>query len=399
MTSTEFESLLYFWGSLIFFGAVWIAMLWQSRSRVLGDGVYRIPGARRIRRGAYERRLETLLEELKRRGVPAESRPDKDDLVDRRHRMAVGRCVSLLLQVVPVLNVVLPFLWVTSFAPTSTPPFWMFAALVGFGAVSLALMAADERAATVSDAAGIVTVEATCFLETLLVPKRRRSQDSALDAHGRAFGHLCQALRAQARHTTRRMPAATRERVGENTERLIAALAEANQRYLFGEGADRDTAVRDLSRLVADALRRSCRPRAQRDSLVVVDAALLAHAPQPDAAGTAAEPLRSRLLVGTGRLAVAVGLFGGAFLFRGEGGASVLLVGVGVATVALVLPPLREALLRFGGLVLGAFGGSSGGGIPETPPLEPSPPEPAPAAPCPHCADRSPVTAGSRPVG
>ncbi|MFG2628594.1 hypothetical protein [Streptomyces sp. NPDC048473] len=110
------------------------------------------------------------------------------------------------------------------------------------------------------------------------------------------------------RHTARTMPPEARERVRAITERLIAALADGNQRYLFCEGADRDTAVRDLSSLVAGALRHSCRPRAQRDSLVIVDAVLLAEAPEPDPMGTATEPLRSRLLAGAGRIAVAVGL-------------------------------------------------------------------------------------------
>ncbi|MFE3180112.1 hypothetical protein ACFXKR_04305 [Streptomyces violascens] len=395
MTQTEFENLFSVWGSLTVFEVVWIAVLWRSRSRVLGKGVYWIPGARRIRRGAYERRLETLLEELKRRDVPAESLPDKDDLVDRRHRVATGRCVSLLLQVVPVLNVVLPFWWATSIARTSTTPFWVFAAVAGFGVVSIALMTADERAVTVSDAAGVVTVDAVRFLETLLIPKRRRTQDSALDAHGRAFGRLCQALRAQARHTTRRMPAAVRARVGENTERLIAALADANQRYLFGEGTDRDTAERALSLLVAGALRHSCRPRGQRDSLVVIDAALLADAPEPDAAATAAEPFRSRLLAGAGKAAVAVGLLAGAVLFPGGGAVSGLLAAAGLASVALVCPPLREAMHRARELLPG--GPSTGDNEPKATDEEQSrPPVPVP---CPQCAEHSPVTAGARPVG
>ncbi|MEV8287063.1 hypothetical protein [Streptomyces niveus] len=400
MTRTAFENYSALWGGLTFFEAIWIAVLWRTRTRVLGVGVYRTPGARRVRRGACDRRVDGLLAKLESKGVPAEGRPDKDQLVDRWHRIVAGRCVSALLQVVPILVVVLPFWWATALArTTAVTPFWMFAAVAGFGAVSITLLAADERAAVVSDPAGTVTVESIRFLEMLLMPAGRRSQDSALEVHGKVFGRLRNALRAHARHGTRTMPPDIRERVRETTERLIGALADANQRYLLGEGPGRETAEHDLSRLVADVLRHSCRPRAQRDSLVIVDATLLADVPKPDEAGTVAEPLRSRLLAGMGRLAVAMGLFAGAFLFRGEGEASVLLVGVGVATVALVLPPLREALLRFGGLVLGAFGGLSGGGVPETPHGEPSPPEPASATPCPHCADRSPVTAGSRPVG
>lgn len=397
MTRTAFENYSALWGGLTFFETIWIAALWQTRSRALGNAVYWIPGARRIRRGACERRVDALLAKLESKGVPADGRPDKEELVDRWHRIVAGRCVSVLLQVVPILVVVLPFWWATSLArTTAVTPFWMFAAVAGFGAVSITLLAADERAAAVSDAAGTVTVESIRFLEMLLIPAGRRSQNSALDVHGKVFGRLRNALRAHARHGTRTMPPDIRERVRETTERLIAVLTDANQRYLLGEGPDPETAERDLSRLVADVLRHSCRPRAQRDSLVIVDAALLANASHPDGAGTVAEPLRSRLLAGAGRLAVAVGLFAGAFLFRGEGEASGLLVALGVATAALVLPQLREAMLRFGGLV---FGGSPGGGEPATPHVEPSPPQPASTTPCPHCADRSPVTAGTRSVG
>ncbi|MFC5955407.1 hypothetical protein ACFP51_13195 [Streptomyces pratens] len=77
------------------------------------------------------------------------------------------------------------------------------------------------------------------------------------------------------------MPPATRERVRASTEQLIAAFADADQRYLLGEVADRDSALRDLSRLVAGALRHSCRARYRRDSLVIVDARLLADVPSP----------------------------------------------------------------------------------------------------------------------
>ncbi|MGW3956274.1 hypothetical protein ACWEKM_36435 [Streptomyces sp. NPDC004752] len=399
MTRTTFEDYAAIWSGWTFFEAIWIAVCWRTRSRALGNAVHRIPGAERIRRGACERRVETLLEELERKGVPPDGRPGKDQLVDRWHRIVAGRCVSVSLQAVPLLVVVLPFWWATSLARTTVTPFWMFAAVVGFGAVSITLMAADERGAAVSDPAGVVTVESIRFLEMLLIPAGRRAQDSALDVHGKSFGRLTDALRAHARHGTRTVPPDIRERVRETTERLIAALADANGRYLLGEGTDREAAIRDLSRLVADTLRHSSPRRDQRDSLVIVDEALLADTPRPDGAGTAAEPLRSRLLAGAGRLALAVGLFAGAFLFRDAGEPSVLLVGAGLATTALVFPSLREALVRFGGLALGGFGGSSGGGKPETPTAEPSTPEPASTPPCPHCADRSPVTAGSRPVG
>ncbi|MFF7467740.1 hypothetical protein [Streptomyces sp. NPDC008092] len=228
--------------------------------------------------------MAALLAQLAAQGVPAEGRPDQDELVDRWHRIVAGRCVAVLFQAVPVLAVLLPFWWATSLSRSGDTPLWMFGAVAGFGATSIALMVADERATAVSDGAGVVRVEAIRFLKMLLMQDGRRSQDSALDVHGRAFARLCRALRVQARHTTRRMPTAARERVRETAERLIATLADGNQRYLFGEGADRDAAVRDLSRLVAGALRHSCRPRARGDSLGVVDAALLTDAPEPDAA-------------------------------------------------------------------------------------------------------------------
>ncbi|MFI9173061.1 hypothetical protein [Streptomyces lincolnensis] len=398
MTRTEFGYISFFWGWWTFFEAVWIAVRWQSRSRVLGAVVYRLPGVRRVGRGACERRAAALLRELERKGVPAAAWPEKDELVDRRDRIAAGRFVSVLLQAVPLLTAALPFVWTASPARTTVTPLWMCAAVAGFSAVSIALMAADMRAATVSDAAGTVTEEAVRFLELLLVPDGQRVQDSALDVHARVFGRLCQALRAQARHTARRMPPATREQLRQTTERLIAALADADQRYLFGEGADRDTAVRDLSLLVAGALRHSCRPRGQRDSLVVIDAALLADAPEPAAVATAAEPLRSRLLAGAGKAAVAVGLLAGAVLFPGGGAVSELLAAAGLASVALVCPPLREALHRARELLLG--GPSTGGNEPTATDEEQSRhPVPIPPAPCPHCADHSSITVGSRPVG
>ncbi|MFF3375436.1 hypothetical protein ACFYXF_21125 [Streptomyces sp. NPDC002680] len=397
MTRTEFGNLAFLWGWWTFFEAVWIAVLWQSRSRVLGDGVYRIPGARRVRRGACEKRVEALLAELERRGVPAEDRPDKDELVDRWHRIVAGRCVSVLLQAIPLLVVVLPFWWATSLARTTVTPFWMFAAIVGFGAVSITLMAADERATAVSDAAGAVTVKAIHFLEMLLIPAGRRAQDSALDVHGKLFGRLCDALRSQARHGTRTMPPVTRTRVRETTERLVTVLADGNQRYLFGEGPDRAAAIRDLSRLVAGALRHSCVPPAQHDSLVIIDSRLLADTPEPGEAGVATELLRNRLLAGAGRLAVAVGLLAGAVLFPGEGVASDLLAAAGLASFALVCPPLREALNRARGLLFGGL--PTDNAAIELADEEPSRPVPASSTPCPHCADRPAVTAGSRPAG
>jgi hypothetical protein len=195
------------------------------------------------------------------------------------------------------------------------------------------------------------------------------------------------------------MPPTVRERVRESTERLIAALADGNQRYLLGEGAERAAAARDLSRLVAGALRHSCRPRAQRDSLVVIDAALLAYAPEPDPAGTAVEPMRSRLLAGAGTVLLAGGLFAGAALFPGGGVVSDLLAAAGLASVALVCPPLREALHRARELLAGGLSNGVGNGRPETADLEPSPGATSTATPCAHCVDYSTVTARSRPVG
>ncbi|WP_411576308.1 hypothetical protein [Streptomyces mutabilis] len=346
MTRTEFGFLASLWGWWTFFEAVWIAVLWRSRTRVLGAGVNRTPGVRRIWRKAGERRVDALLTAAERTGVPAEGTPDKDDLVDRWHRIVVGRCVSVTLQMVPLLVVVFPFWWAISIAPNAVTPVWMFAALAGFGAVSITLTAADERATAVSDAAGVVTVESIRFLEMLLMPDGRRAQDSALEVHGKLSARLCSALRAQARHGTFTMPPAVRLRTREATERLIAAFEDGNHRYLFGEGPDRDTAVRDLSRLVSGVLRQSCRPRAQRDSLVVIDSVLLVGAPEPSEADGAVEPLRSRLLEAAGRLVVAVGLLAGAFLFPGGGAAADLLGIAGVAIVALVCPPVREALQR-----------------------------------------------------
>lgn len=159
------------------------------------------------------------------------------------------------------------------------------------------------------------------------------------------FGRLCNSLRTQARYTARTMPPAARERVGASTEHLIAKLGDGNQRYLFCEGAERDIAVRDLSWLVSDALRRSCRPRTQRDGLLIADVAILAEVPEPDAVSVV-EPLRNRLLAGAGRMALAVGLLTGAALFPGGGAVSDLLAAAGLASVALICPPLREALHR-----------------------------------------------------
>ncbi|MFF8811122.1 hypothetical protein [Streptomyces pactum] len=395
MTGTQFENIAFLWGWWTFFEAVWIAVLWWTRTRVLGDGVYRLPGVRRIRRGACERRVKALLNKLEQRGVRAEYRPDQKQLIDRWHRIVAGRCVSVVLQAVPLLITVLPYWWTTSLDRTTDTPFWMFAAVAGFGTVSLTLMAADVRATAVSDAAGVVTVEAIGFLELLLVPARRRAQDSALDVHGRQFGRLCNALRAQARHGTRTMPPTTRDRVRATTERLIVALDDANERYLLGEGADREGALRDLARLVAGALRQSCPPRAVRDSLMIVDPRLLAAVSESDQVGAAAEPLRTRMLAAVGRLAVAAGLVTGAFLVPGGEAVSGLLVAAGVSSVAAIWPHLREALHR-GGLLVGD---SSTAWEPDSAAEDPRRPAPSTSACCPHCSNRSSVTTESRTVG
>ncbi|CAL9554839.1 hypothetical protein SUDANB58_04521 [Streptomyces sp. enrichment culture] len=101
MTGTEFRNVAFLWGWWTSFETVWIAVPWQTRTRVWGGGVYRLPGRRHIRRGAAERRVGTLLAALGRKGVPAQDRPKKERLVDRWHRIVVGRCVPVLLQKSP----------------------------------------------------------------------------------------------------------------------------------------------------------------------------------------------------------------------------------------------------------------------------------------------------------
>ncbi|QCR50071.1 hypothetical protein EF919_20540 [Streptomyces sp. WAC02707] len=349
MTWTAFKELSFYWTSWTLFEALWIGILWTSHSRVPGRAVYWFRPARRIRRRACERRVGTLLEKLEQRGVPEQDRPDKDQLVDRWHRIAAGRCASVPFQVVPLLIAFAPF-WPLRPTPEgdTAASLKMFAALAVFGVVSIALMAADERATAVSDSAGQVTTRAALFLETLLEgPGGRRSQDSALDSHGKAFGQLCRALRTQARHLPREAPAAVRERVRQDTERLIAALTQSNVRFLLSEGADRETAVRELARLASNALRHSCRPRTSRDSLVVIGARLLADAPSPDGtAGASEEPLPNRLLRGAGWLMAAAALFTGAAVFPGGGAAADVLTLAGAFSVAAVFPALRAVLGR-----------------------------------------------------
>ncbi|WP_328301276.1 hypothetical protein OG389_28455 [Streptomyces sp. NBC_00435] len=49
MTLTEFVNLSFFWGWWTFFEAVWIALLWWDRSRMLATVVSRMSGTGCIR--------------------------------------------------------------------------------------------------------------------------------------------------------------------------------------------------------------------------------------------------------------------------------------------------------------------------------------------------------------
>ncbi|MFI9598569.1 hypothetical protein ACIHCX_01630 [Streptomyces sp. NPDC052043] len=401
MTWTAFKELSFYWTSWTLFEVLWIGLLWTSRSRVPGRAVYWIRPARRVRRRACEGRIETLLGKLEHRRVPAEDRPDKEQLVDRWHRIVAGRCASVPFQVVPVLIAVGPMLPLRP-GPDggSVASLWMFAGIAVYGTVSIALMAADERAAAVSDPAGLVTVRAALFLEGLLEePEARRPQESALDTHGKAFRRLCRALRTQARYLPRELPSAARERVRQDTERLIAALTQENERYLFSEGSDRETAVDELARLVSGALRHSSRPRDSRDSPVVIGAHLLSGAPTPDGTvGVTEEPLWSRLRRWVGWLVAAAALFAGAVVLPGGGAATEVLVLAGLFSVAAVFPPLRAVLGR---AVAGLSRTAQDRDVePATDDRSAQRPELSSArAACPNCADGSGVTGGSRTVG
>ncbi|MFI5868313.1 hypothetical protein [Streptomyces sp. NPDC051546] len=401
MTWTVFKALTFDWAAWTLFEALWIGMWWASRSRVLGRAVYWIPGAKRVRRRACASRVDTLLLTLEQQGVPAGDRPDRGQLVERWHRIVAGRCTAVIFQVVPVLIVVVPFL---PPRPGSEGPtvasLWMFAGLGGYGAVSVALMAADERAAAVSDAAGLATTRAALFLEVLLVPGGRRPQGSALDAHAKAFRRLCRALRIQARHTTRELPVNVRERVRLDTEQLIAALAQWDERYLLASGEERGRAARELAHLVSDTLRHSCVPRDRRDSLVVVSAHLLAGDSSSAAAVTMPEVLLwKRLLRGVGWLALAGLLFTGAVVLPGGGIAVDMMVIMGMVSVASVFPPLREVL----GRALAGLSSVSpiGGETENRPSPDQAPQYLTPSAPvhCPSCSDLPPGAARPRPVG
>lgn len=105
------------------------------------------------------------------------------------------------------------------------------------------------------------------------------------------------------------------------------------------------------------------------------------------------EPLRTRVPAEVGRLAVvAARLHAGVFLFSGGGVVQDLLAAAGVAALAVIWPPLREALHRGAKLLVG---GSPSAGEPEATDDEPSRPALSPTTHCAHCADRSAVTAGS----
>ncbi|MFJ9020584.1 hypothetical protein ACIRPU_11450 [Streptomyces sp. NPDC102259] len=386
MTRTVFGEISFFWFWWTLYEAVLILAPWTSRTRVLGARLQRVPGVMRIRRRATERRVGQVLAHLERVGVPVRDTPDPDQLVDRWHRMGVGRAAGVLLQAVPLMVVVVSMCRMTPAGGASVVPLWMFASFAAFGVLSIGLMVLDDRAVSVSDAAGGVTSKAVLFLEALLVREERRTEQSALDTHGGAFDLLCRALRAQARHETRKMASEVREQARQDTERLVAALTEYHRRVLFGEGTEKEAVVRDLAHLVSSTLRYSCRPRVRLDGLVIVAPALLADTPVPEASATAGEPPRTRIARAAGRLAVAAGLLAAAALFPGAGAATELLTAAGLVSLALVCPPLREALERVREL------------LSREPPADPGCEQPAPPPPCPHCAARSAVTAGSRPV-
>lgn len=345
MTRTAFAEWVFLWGWWTFFEAALIALWWQSRSRVLGNVVYRIPGVKQFRLAERERRVGVLFEKLgsERGGSEMEA------LVDRWHRTVAGRRVSACLQAVPLLVAVLPAWWTAPVHRDTVTPAWMVAAVGGLCIVSLLLVVADQRAVMASDPAGEVTEDAFVFLELLLVTDRP-THGSAQENHRAAFSRLCRSLRAQTRHMSRGMPRRGCEELSDTTERLIAALSDADHRYLFTERADREAAVHDLSRLVSDVMRRSCASRATRNSLVIVDRCLIADTPAPDPTETATEPLVRRLLAGVGRLVVAVGLFAGAYVLLNGAVASGLLATAGLVVLASAYRPLWDALPWIGRL-------------------------------------------------
>ncbi|MBP5935992.1 hypothetical protein [Streptomyces acidiscabies] len=345
MTRSAFAQWAFLWGLWTCFEALFIGMCWQNRTRVLGEVVYRIPGVKRFRHAEHKARVRELFEKLGSEGDEA----GIGRVVDRWHQMVVGRRVSACLQAVPLLVVVLPAWWMAPVHRDTVTPAWMVAAIGGLCIVSILLVAADQRAVMASDPAGEVAEDAFIFLELLLVTDRS-THGSAQENHRAAFSRLCRSLRAQTRHMSRGMPREGRKKLSGTTDRLIAALSDADHRYLFTEGGDREAAVQDLSRLVSDVMRRSCESRATRTSLVIVDDSLTAGTPAPDPTETVTEPLVRRLLAGVGRLVVAAGLFAGAYVLLNGGVASGLLATAGLVVLASAYRPLWDALPLVGRL-------------------------------------------------
>ncbi|MBZ6249517.1 hypothetical protein KVH27_14075 [Streptomyces olivaceus] len=345
MTRTAFVDITLFWGCWTLFESAWVALRWQDRSRVLGRGVYRVRGVSRLGRRSLEFRVDAVLAALADSGVRQRHVPSRDQLVERWHRMVVGRFVAALLQSVPVLIIAVPLCWMSfTGAPREAAPLWMFMAVAAFAAVSLSLMAVDQRAVGVSDPAGVVTVEAVRFLETLLRPETRLAQECALDVHTRSFGRLCRALRSQARYGARTMWPTDRARLGRETERLIAVLEDRGHTVLFSEREERGVVVGELTRVVASTLQHSCRPRAERDDLVVVDGELLTDTLTEEPASTASNPLGVRLLHAVGSAALGAALVTVAVLLPDGAVASEPLTWAGLAAVASISPPMRRAL-------------------------------------------------------
>ncbi|MFD7016981.1 hypothetical protein [Streptomyces sp. NPDC059928] len=122
-------------------------------------------------------------------------------------------------------------------------------------------------------------------------------------------------------------------------------------------GEARNTAVRDMARLVSNALQHSCSGRDQRNSLIVVSAHLLAYTPALDgAAPTTVNPWWHRVLRGFGGLLVAGALFAGTAVFPSSGAATDVMAVASLMSVAAVFPPLRELLGR---AMAGFFGSAA----------------------------------------
>ncbi|MFJ4863722.1 hypothetical protein [Streptomyces sp. NPDC088748] len=348
MTWTAFVDASFYWAYWTLFEAMWIGMLWMTRSRVPGRAVCRIPGLRNVRRRACETRVDALLAVLAQHGVPVGDRPDRKQLVERWHGFVAGTCAAVPFQTVPLLIAWAPFLPLRP-APNDAglASLWMFVALACYGTVSITLMAADARAVAVSDAAGLVTAKAALFLEVLVLPAGQRSHYSALDTQGRAFSQMCRALRFQARYTTRELPSPLRERARHDTERLIATLGQHVERSLLSEGEERNNAVREMAHVVSSVLQHSCRRRDQRNSLVVVGGHLSASALAVATVVPAQAPVFwHRVLRAGGWLMAAAALFAGAALLPSGGVATDVMAVMGLLSIAAVVPPLRAVLDR-----------------------------------------------------